>query len=186
MISIRDLEAFARLHDMKKRVFGYPDWQTREARRGPNSTFELRSNIAEEQQLVVSVADANMNSLEDVQLRIFVRKERLDQDVTAILEVAQNGWISIARMDFWPSGPHVNKEWRRLQIPPRIVTSHHHAFSLNRKIGPEAFKPGNLDAAVEFDPPPKSFRDVLRWIEQEWSIGGASSLPVPQHQRTML
>lgn len=110
MISDSELDAFARLHDMQKHVFGYPDWQTREVRRAKDPTFKLKSDIAEEQQLVVALCDEQMISLEDIQMRLFVRNERLEHDVTAILEVASDGWVAIARMDFWPSSPHPNLE----------------------------------------------------------------------------
>lgn len=187
MITEDLLTKWAALHDQPKSLFGWPDWRTLPPKRLKDAAFKLESHIAEEQVLVVTLADEKMNTMEDLQLRIFVRKERLDADVTAILEVGYNDWTCISRMDFWPSAPHINKHWRKLGQPSRVTGCHHHRFHDNKLIGPDAFKPiGNLDSAVNFDSEPTSFRDILSLIEREWHIDGASSLPPPELQGSML
>lgn len=183
MTDERTLDAWGRLHDMKKSIFNWPDWQTIKIPKQAKSPVRLDSEISEREVLHVTLADGEMNVLQDMQLRIMAWKGRSNFDVTATLEVETNGWTCIARMEFWPSSPHTNTFWRKLSQPARIVGSHHHRFHDNRRLGAIAFKPvGNLPSAIQFDDEPSSFRDILALIEREWRIDGASGLALPERQ----
>ncbi|MEN5248479.1 hypothetical protein [Brucella pseudintermedia] len=175
------LEKWQRLHDIPKDIFGWPDW--RELRQ-PKSSGLLRSQVAQRSTLLISLSDKEGINLENIQARITIWKERPNEDVTCTLEAADNNWTCISRMDFWSNSPHTNLDWKSVNgLPPRVGDTHYHRFKENKAIGSSSFKPnGNLRAAIEFDIEPKSFRDILRLIETEWNIEGASDLPLPGKQ----
>lgn len=180
-IDDKRLERWQALHDQDKTVFGWPDWRDLKQ---PKNDGPLLSHIAQRSQLLVSLGDHNCINIEDLQLRITIWKGQPDNDVTCTLEAADNNWTCISRMDFWSPSPHMNADWRAIKdLPPQVGETHYHRFKENRAIGIHSFKPiGNLRAAINFDTEPQSFRDILRLIEAEWNITGATDLPLPEKQ----
>lgn len=175
------LNRWQSLHDSPKTIFGWPDWRDLKK---PKNDGSLLSNIAQRASLQVSLADQDGLNLEDIQLRITIWKGRPNEDVTCTLEASDNNWTCISRMDFWSNSPHINPDWRTVpNLPPKVGDTHYHRFKENKIIGTESFKPnGNLRAAINFDTEPRSFRDILRLIEDEWNITDAANLPLPERQ----
>lgn len=175
------LDRWEALHDQPKSIFGWPGW--RDVKK-PKSDGPLLSHIAQRTSLLVSLCDQNGVNLEGLQLRITIWKGRPNEDVTCTLEASDNNWTCISRMDFWSNSPHMNADWRSItDLPPQVGETHYHRFKENKAIGSHSFKPiGNLRAAINFDAEPRSFRDILRLIENEWNIAGATDLPLPERQ----
>lgn len=180
-------QRWEKIHNMPKTLFGYPSWKsvqeqtvTRQKAKILNSKIPLKSR------LTVRVCDANDGlNMQNVEVRIIAPNDGTLNNTSCIFCIdSECGWTAISRMDFYPDSPHMNKDWKKLNIPGLIEGNHYHSFHLNRKIGLIRFKPkgGNVDNAEKILSPVNSFHDIFDLIEKEWNINGASALPVPEQQ----
>jgi hypothetical protein len=179
--------------DQQKTFLGWPDWsrvgpsQRRRKSPGTSARSELHSDAAELTQAIVQLADADGVGLEGIRLRLVASAFRRLQDVTATLEVAGGrSHVCIARLDAWPSGPHLNLRSRRhavlRHLPPKIDGSHVHRFEDNARLGHSAFGPGthaNLPVAAQIPGSLGSFRDFLRVVGNEFRIDGLDDVDPP-------
>lgn len=152
---------------------------------------QLRSQAAELVEVVFPLAQKAGPGLEGVRLRLKALAYQRERDVTATLEV-QGGrsFVTIMRLDAWPSDPHANLRARAhpaMNHVPRIVDGHHlHPFEENARIGLEAFAPeANLPVAVSIGPI-RSFRDCLRTVSEHFRIEGLIDLQAPESWRSLL
>lgn len=181
------LSKWRRLHDLQKTLFGWPGWKALPLHHNQSATMSLKSNIAHREDLIGILADRDSGiSIEAIRLRLIAVYSRSPEpEITATLEVEDNDWTCIARMDFG-NDRHMNKYWRKYGLPSIIDGPHHHAFHLNSKIGLNAFKPhGNLDNAEKFESEQISFRDKLRLIGHYWKIDGIANLDAPPRQENL-
>jgi hypothetical protein len=167
---------------MPKAIFGWPSWEISSSNRKTDG-----ANESDQMVLTALLADQNGAGLEGVELRIVVWRNRSMEDVTALLQIENDGWIPIARLDSWPYSPHTNRHWKQLKQMPTVEGSHVHHCWDNAKLGRKAFGPyQNLPSAVPVDSEPNSFRDMLKLVEVHFNIVGASKLPAPEWQERLL
>ncbi|RWC32342.1 hypothetical protein [Mesorhizobium sp.] len=178
------VENWVAIAGMPKAIFGWPDWQTTSPRQR-----KIGQEAGESDQLVLSslLLDDSGATLEGVELRIVVWRDRPLEDATALLQVENDGWMPISRLDCWPYSPHTNRYWRRLHQIPIVDGSHIHRTEDNARLGRKAFTASeNLPSAVVVDSEPQSFRDMLRMVEFYFNIDGACDLPPPQWQERLI
>lgn len=174
-----------------KVIFDWPSWEANEVVRlskkqaGSLGHKPFRSSDAERLSLLAQLADVNGPSIEGLRLRLEAWANRPMCDLTATLELLDGAqWVCLSRVDVAPYGPHSNKDWRTLGIPPDITGSHFHAFSDNVKLGKGAFAPtGNLPAARPLGREPDSFREFVVVVGQIFNIDGSADLPCPEWQK---
>jgi hypothetical protein len=139
--------------------------------------------------IIALVGDERGIGLEGVRLRMHAWAFRQLDEVTATLEVEAGRFVTIARVDCWPSDPHFNLRARKhpgLRHLPHEISGHHvHRFEDNARIGRSAFGPGpdaNLPAAAPLPGKLTSFRDFLRAVAEEFRIDGLDKLDPPNWQ----
>jgi hypothetical protein len=176
----------------KKTVLGWPDWSAvaalptgRNVRPRRNDVHTVSAEITE---AVFQLADERGTGLEGVRLRLKAWAYRRHRDVTGTLEVVGGRtFVTISRIDAWPSDPHHNsfKALRKRGLkgfPGQIPGCHVHRFDDNVKYGAEAFgagPEGNLPVAAAFPNDLESLRDFLRSVRAEFNIDGLDEFPGP-------
>jgi hypothetical protein len=103
------------------------------------------------------------------------------------LVVGGRNFVTISRIDAWPSDPHQNsfKVLRKpglKEFPAEIQGCHVHRFDDNVRYGAEGFgagPEGNLPVAQAFPKNLESFRDFLRSVGTEFNIEGLDEFPGP-------
>lgn len=174
------VERWVQLAAMKKQIFGWPDWQLSSPRQ--RKAGEVATH-ADQFFLSVLLCNESGASIEGLELRIVVWRDRPNEDATALLQTEDDGWLAICRLDCWPPSPHENKDWRRLGCAPHIEDSHVHLCVDNAKLGRKAFKPHqNLPVAVPVNETPHSWRDMMGLVEYYFNVDGAAQLPPPDWQ----
>lgn len=176
----------------KKTIVGWPDWpplpSLRSGAKVKTPRDDVRTVSTEETEVLFLLADENGVGLEGVRLRLSGWAYRRHRDVTATLEVVGGRlFVTISRIDAWPSTPHQNS-YKALKKPGlkgysgEILGCHVHRFDDNVKYGAEAFgagPEGNLPVAVAFPNDLQSFRDFLRSVGTEFNIDGLDEFPGP-------
>lgn len=178
------VERWVALAEMQKFIFDWPDWQLQSSRQRKAGEG---SNQTDQFVMTALLSDEAGVSLEGLELRIFAWRDRPHEDATALLQVEDDGWTTIARLDCWPNSPHENKFWKKLNQEPQVCGTHVHLCTDNARLGRSAFKPyENLPSAIATDGEPNSFRDMMRLVETYFKIDGASNLPPPDWQGRLL
>lgn len=142
--------------------------------------------------MVIPLGDQNGIGIEGAQLRLGAWAYRRMHEVTATLEVSgRRSFVTIGRVEAWPSGPHMNTLARKhpalRHVPPVIEGCHVHRFGDNVHLGLQAFEPPrNLPVAVPIDPPLTSFRGFLRTVAEEFVIVGLEDFDPPPWQEYLL
>jgi hypothetical protein len=186
--------------EQRKTLFGWPVWSDVQPLptgvRVRTTRHDIHTASAEITRAVVQLADSKGVGLEAVRLRLTAWAFRRHQDVTATLEVeGGRSFVTIARVDAWPSDPHMNsRKARRLSglrnLEAQIDTCHVHRFADNAKLGRSAFGAGlegNLPIAVRIGGGGLgSFRDFLRTVGTEFNIGGLENIQPPNGWQTIL
>lgn len=156
------------------------------------SKDKLHTRAAETTEFVVPLGEKDGPGLEGVRLRVSAWAYERERDVTANLEVSGGrSFVTIARVDAWPSDPHVNTRWRdhpKGRHLPGIIDGHHvHRFADNAPLGRPAFGPlGNLPIAVPVGGGIRSFRDFLRTVSAEFRIAGLDDIDTPEGWRRLI
>jgi hypothetical protein len=149
---------------------------------------DIHTVSAETTEALFLLADDKGIGLEGVRLRLKAWAYRRHRDVTATLEVVGGrNFVTISRIDAWPSDPHHNsfKVLRKpglKRFPGQISGCHVHRFGDNEKYGAEAFgagPEGNLPVASAFPNDLQSFRDFLRSVRAEFNVDGLDEYPGP-------
>jgi hypothetical protein len=173
----------------RKTYLGWPEWST--VPRLPSGVktrsgkAELVTANAETIEAIVQLADASGVGLEGARLRLVAWAFRMQEDVTATLEVpGGRSFVSIARLDAWPADPHMNLLARKhptlRHIPARVEGCHVHRFADNAVLGKQAFRPPcNLPVAAPLPNRLQSFRDFLRTVSAEFMIDGIEDFNAP-------
>ncbi len=184
--------AWRQIVQRKKTVIGWPQWSEVAALPVGKNVRTRRDDIhtvsAETTEVVFQLADERGTGLEGVRLRLKAWAYRRQRDVTATLEVVGGrSFVTISRIDAWPSDPHHNsfkalKKAALRAFPAVIAGDHIHRFDDNAKYGAEAFgagPEGNLPVAAAFPNDLQSFRDFLRSVGTEFNIEGLDQFPSP-------
>ncbi|NKN39327.1 hypothetical protein HFC70_23565 [Agrobacterium sp. a22-2] len=190
----KKLEEWRHLIEQPKSIFAWPSWKTQKVVRENTAKAKAAerqpfySVAAERIELLIQLMDENDISIEIVRIRLQAWTQRPMEDITATFEVLhQDRWVCISRIDFAPSAPHTNVNWRKFRLSPEVNGSHIHLYEDNAKLGDEAFKPSaNLPNASPLQAEPQSFRDVAKEIEQHFHISGLSELPPPDWSGRLL
>lgn len=185
--------AWPQIVQHKKTILGWPLWSSVAALPSGKDVRTSRADIntvaAESTQALFGLADEHGTGLEGVRLRLTAWAYRRQRDVTATLEVpGGRSFITISRIDAWPSDPHHNSfKVRRTSglkvLGALIEGSHIHRFEDNAKCGIGAFgagPEGNLPAAAAFPNDLRSFREFLRCVSSEFNIEGLDEFPSPE------
>jgi len=176
----------------RKTLIGWPDWSPVAALpTGKNvrpRRDDVRTVAAEVTEAVFLLADEKGTGLEGVRLRLNAWAYQRHKDVTATLEVVGGRkFVTISRVDAWPSTPHQNS-YKALKRPGlkalqgELPGCHVHRFDDNVRYGAEAFgagPEGNLPVATAFPNDLQSFRDFLRSVGTEFNIDGLDEFPSP-------
>lgn len=178
--------------ERKKTIIGWPEWPAvptlRSGPRVKTPKDDVHTTATEETEVRFLLADENGVGLEGVRLRLCAWAFKRQCDVTATLEVVGGrSFVTISRVDAWPTSPHQNsyKALKKLGLrgySGEIPGSHVHRFYDNVKYGAEAFgggPEGNLPVAVAFPNDLQSFRDFLRSVGTEFNIEGLDEFPGP-------
>lgn len=188
-------EFWRKAAEIEKSLLEWPTWPAPEGvpqgMRVPARRGELHTSAGETTSLVVPLREKSGPGLEGVRLRLTVWAFRREIDVTATLEVPDNRFVTIARVDAWPSDRHANTMARRmpaLRHLPAIIEGHHvHRLADNARLGREAFSPhGNLPVAAPIDQPLRSFRDFVRIVAAEFRIDDLDDIDPPDSWRMLL
>lgn len=180
---------------MPKTLLTWPGWSEPEPPPPPSkaqSKGELHSVSAERTWAVIPLADASGAGLEGVQLRLTAWAYRRMHEVTATLEVSGGrSFVTIARLDAWPSSRHMNTLIRTVpglrHLPMAVDGCHVHRFSENAKVGRKAFEPiWNLPIVTPLDAPLTSFRGFLRTVGEEFNISGLEGFDPPAWQEYLV
>jgi hypothetical protein len=176
----------------RKTVFGWPEWskvaELRTGKKVQPPRDDVHTVSTEETFAIFQLADENGVHIEGLRLRLTAWAYKRHKDVTATLEVVGGrNFVTISRVDAWPSTPHHNsfKVLKRLKgkgLSEVVSECHVHRFEDNEKYGPEAFGPGpegNLPVAVAFPNALQSFREFLRSVGDEFNIDGLDDFPSP-------
>lgn len=178
--------------ERKKTIIGWPEWSDAPALQSgvkvKTPHDDVHTASTEETEVLFLLADEAGAPLEGVRLRLTAWAFRRHRDVTATLEVVGGrSFVTISRVDAWPSDPHHNS-YKALKKPGlkgfqgEILGCHVHRFDDNVKYGAEAFgagPEGNLPVAEAFPNGLQSFRDFLRSVGSEFNIGGLEEFPGP-------
>src|ERR1700730_12443160 len=184
--------AWRQIVQRKKTVIGWPQWPEVAALPIGKNVRTRRDDVhtvsAETTEVVFQLADERGTGLEGVRLRLKAWAYRRHRDVTGTLEVVGGrNFVTISRIDAWPSDPHHNsfKALRKPGLrgfPEQIPGCHVHRFDDNVKYGTEAFgagPEGNLPVAAAFPKDLESFRDFLRSVGAEFNVVGLDEFPGP-------
>lgn len=169
-------DAWRRVAEIEKELLQWPTWSSVAAQERADSTDELSTSAADTVYVRIPLGETCGPGLEGVFLRLNALAYRREFNVTATLEFpGGRSWITIARVDGWPSAPHVNIRARghpALRRLPAMVEGHHvHRFADNARLGRSAFEPPqNLPVAVPVNESIQSFRDFLRIVAKEFHI----------------
>ncbi len=181
-----------RIVEQRKTILGWPEWSDAPTLQSgvkvKTSHDDVHTASTEETEVLFLLAGETGGVLEGVRLRLTAWAFRRHRDVTATLEVVGGrSFVTISRIDAWPSDPHHNsyKAMKRpglKGIQGEISGCHVHRFDDNVKYGVEAFgagPEGNLPVAMAFPNDLQSFRDFLRSVEAEFNIGGLEGFSSP-------
>jgi hypothetical protein len=191
--------AWRQIVERKKTLISWPPWSDVDALPTGNRVQTHRDDLhtvsAEITEALFQLADEDGTGLAGVRLRLKAWAYRRHRDVTATLEVVGGrSFVTISRVDAWPSDPHHNSH-KALKKPGLkafqsiIDGCHVHRFSDNVKYGAEAFGPGpegNLPVAVAFPNNLQSLRDFLRSVGAEFRIEGLDEFPGPPSWQVIL
>jgi hypothetical protein len=176
----------------KKTVIGWPEWSPVAALPSGKKVRPRRDDVhtvaAEVTEALFLLADEKGTGLEGVRLRLSAWAYKRHKDVTATLEVVGGrNFVTISRIDAWPTTPHQNS-YKAIKKPglkglqSELPGCHAHRFDDNVKYGAEAFgagPEGNLPVARAFPFDLQSFRDFLRVVGVEFNIDGLDEFPGP-------
>lgn len=174
--------------ELPKTIHACSGWSQPPSPPSPIRATSRRDDVvtvaAETIECVIPLADSHGIGLEGVRVRLTAWAYRRNYDVTATLEVpGGRSFVAIARLDAWPSDPHMNVQARGragLSHLPAVLDSHHvHRFKDNAKLGMRAFGSGNLPLAAPIDGRLESFREFLRICGQEFNIVGLDQIDPP-------
>jgi len=175
--------------EQRKSFIGWPSWSVtprlRSGTKGHYDRDKLRTAAAETTEAIIQLADESGVGLEGVRLRLVAWAFRMNQEVTATLEVpGGRSFVTIARVDAWPLDPHMNllaRKYSQLRhLPVQIEGCHAHRFAHNAILGRSAFAPdGNLPIAAPLPNRLQSFRDFLRTVSAEFLIDGIDGFDGP-------
>ena len=185
-------ESWRHAAESEKSLLEWPPWSTEASvQRAPAGRDRLHTTAGERAFVVIPLREKSGPGLEGVRLRLTVWAFRRESDVTATLEVPDHRFVTIARVDAWPSDPHPNTRARKvpaLRHLPRMVEGHHvHRFADNARLGREAFRPpANLPVAAPIDQQLRSFRDFVRCVAAEFRIDGLDDFDPPDTWRMLL
>jgi hypothetical protein len=103
--------AWRQIVQRKKTVIGWPQWPEVAALPIGKNVRTRRDDVhtvsAETTEVVFQLADERGTGLEGVRLRLKAWAYRRQRDVTATLEVVGGrSFVTISRIDAWPSDPH--------------------------------------------------------------------------------
>jgi hypothetical protein len=185
--------------ERKKTLIGWPPWSDVEPLPSNSQVRGHRDHLhtvsSEITEALFQLADENGTGLAGVRLRLKAWAYRRHTDVTATLEVVGGrSFVTISRVDAWPSDPHQNS-YKALKkpglraFPTLIYGCHVHRFDDNVKYGGEAFGPGpegNLPVAAAFPNNLQSLRDFLRSVGTEFNIDGLDEFPGPPSWQVIL
>jgi hypothetical protein len=185
--------------ERKKTLISWPSWSDVQALPTGKNVRTDRDDVhtvsGEITDALFQLADEDGTGLAGVRLRLKAWAYKRHRDVTATLEVVGGrSFVTISRVDAWPSDPHHNS-LKALKKPglktfaPIIDGCHVHRFADNVKYGGEAFGPGpegNLPVAVAFPNDLQSFRDFLRSVGTEFNIEGLDEFPGPPSWQVIL
>lgn len=187
------LSTWRQIVQQRKTIIGWPSWSPVAALRSAENIRTSRDHLntvaAEITDAVFQLADDQGTGLEGVRLRLKAWAYRRQCDVTATLEVAGGrSFVTISRVDAWPSDPHHNsykvlKTPGLRSLPIEVSGSHVHRFDDNAKYGAAAFgagPEGNLPAATAVLNNLRSFRDFLRCVSDEFNVEGLDEFPSPE------
>lgn len=176
----------------KKAILGWPDWSPVASLPTGKNVKTPRDDVhtvsAETTEVLFQLGDEKGVGLEGVRLRLKAWGYHRHRDVTATLEVVGGrNFVTISRIDAWPSDPHrnsykVQKKPGLKGFPAEIAGCHVHRFDDNVKYGAEAFgagPEGNLPVAQAFPKGLESFRDFLRSVEAEFNVDGLDEFSSP-------
>ena len=178
--------------EAEKSLLEWPAWSAAGSlQRAPAGRHQLHTTAGETAFVVIPLKEKSGPGLEGVRLRLTVLAFCRETDVTATLEVPDHRFVTIARVDAWPSDPHANTRARKvpaLRHLPAIIEGHHvHRFADNVRLGREAFAPhGNLPVAAPIDQQLRSFRDFVRRVAAEFRIDGLDDFDPPDTWRMLL
>jgi hypothetical protein len=178
--------------ERKKTVLGWPDWSAVASLPTGKKVKPRRDDVhtvsAETTEALFLLADDKGTGLEGARLRLSAWAYKRHKDVTATLEVVGGrNFVTIFRIDAWPSTPHQNS-YKALKKPGfkdlqgEVPGCHAHRFGDNVRYGAEAFgagPEGNLPVARPFPFDLQSFRDFLRLVAVELNIDGLDDFPSP-------
>jgi hypothetical protein len=173
-------------------VIGWPEWSPVAALPSGKKVRPRRDDVhtvaAEVTEALFLLADEKGTGLEGVRLRLSAWAYKRHKDVTATLEVVGGrNFVTISRIDAWPTTPHQNS-YKAIKKPglkglqSELPGCHAHRFDDNVKYGAEAFgagPEGNLPVARAFPFDLQSFRDFLRVVGVEFNIDGLDEFPGP-------
>jgi hypothetical protein len=185
-------ESWRHIAEAPKSILGWPSWSKvvplPTGSRVKTRAGELHTAAAETTEALFQLADATGVGLEGVRLRLTAWAFRRMSDVTATLEVpGGRAFVTIARVDAWPSSGHMNLTARKhpalRHLPTEIQGCHVHRFADNARFGKAAFAPdGNLPVADEIPDGLQSFRDFLRTVSAEFRVDGIEQFNAPDWQ----
>lgn len=84
----------------------------------------------------------------------------------------------IARIDWRPRNPHTNK-YGGPEVRGATVETSIHPFEENAELGLTLMQSGNLPIAIEIDPEPSTFNDLLLYLRDTFRLEDALDIPVP-------
>jgi hypothetical protein len=192
-------ETWRHIVERKKTLISWPPWSEVQALPTGSKVHTHRDDLhtvsAEITEALFQLADEDGTGLEGVRLRLKAWAYRRHRDVTATLEVVGGrSFVTISRVDAWPSDPHHNS-YKALSksglkaFEPIIDGCHVHRFADNVKYGREAFgagPEGNLPVAEAFPHNLQSLRDFLRSVGAEFRIEGLDEFPGPPSWQVIL
>ena len=142
----------------KKTALGWAEWSDVAAiptgRKVRHRRDDVRTVSAEITEAVFPLADESGTGLEGVRLRLKAWAYRRNRDVTGTLEViGGRNFVTISRIDAWPSDPHRNsfKALRKAALrgfPEEIPGCHVHRFDDNVKYGRKRLGPDQKETCL--------------------------------------
>lgn len=93
---------------------------------------------------------------------------------------APDGFIPLRRLDWRPTRPHTNSHGGPEHQFRTFRGSHYHPFELNRDLGLDVMVQERLPVAVDLDPDPASFNELLIRMGQLFAIVGVERIGLPE------
>jgi hypothetical protein len=177
--------------EQRKTFIGWPEWSHVEPlKTGPKvqtSRADLHTAYGETTDAVVQLTDEGGVGIIGARLRLKAWAFRRNKDVTATLEaLGGRSFVTIARVDAWPSDPHLNAKARKVpglrHLESQVIGCHVHRFHDNAVLGSDAFGAGpdaNLPVAQGIPNGIGSFREFLRTVGAEFNIFGLDEVQPP-------